>query len=146
MPRTTAVLVWPVMYPYEIPEGHATIMFLGEVADLDIEPETVLQSITEIESPGLVDVVSFEVFGNEEKVWVALLDDEKLFDLRERIAIDLYNIGLESKSDYEDYRPHVTLAPYESDDQELPDIYYVALGVPRLWWAGETFTPVREVS
>lgn len=147
MPRTTATLIWPVMHPYDIPDGHCTIMFLGEAEEIGLGPEEILSSVSETQAPGLVGVTSYEVFGDDDdQVWVALLDDEQLFDLRERIAIELYRLGVESKSDYEDYRPHVTLAPYESEDQELPDVPFVALGVPRLWWAGEIYTLGLETS
>lgn len=137
---STAVIVWPAMFPL-IDDGHCTILYLGEVEDISAAPEDVYTALPNLSFPGRVAVTGFEVFGSDEKVWVALLDTETLAPLQAEIVEALKEIGVENASEFKDYRPHVTLAPYENDEQDFSHYTFFVLGTPKLWWEGERFPP-----
>lgn len=141
---TTAVIVWPVLYPLA-KDAHCTIMYLGETKDIAVAPSDIIAAVPSI-IPPLVEVTGFEVFGEDEKVWVATLNETYLTPLRDKIVERLERIGLENKSSFPIYRPHVTLAPYTGDDQEFA-VTYFELGRPVLWWEDKSLpsTPQRGV-
>lgn len=131
----TAVVVWPVASE-TVEDAHVTVVFLGEVVEVAGAYGRALQALKEadLSTPGEIPVTGYEVFGEEKKVWVALLDPEALSAEQARLEGSLRRNGLDNASSFSDYRPHVTIAPYESDDQEFERLASYTLLSPQLWW------------
>lgn len=137
-----------IMYPYVFPqntdlpidydiEAHCTLMYLGDINDSDLTPESILESLKDIEfnPTGIVDVDKLELFGPENNVLVMTLNSS---DLQENF--DKVSKVLENASSYSEYRPHITL----NENYTGPTLGYtlpttVGLGYPELWYGDERF-------
>lgn len=141
----SAGLMWPASFDGSeaVDDPHCTIMFLGNASELRMKPAYIFMHIFDyLDAPGEIAVVGTEVFGNEEKVWVATLDPAALETLQKGIQEALSAVGVENKSSFPDYRPHVTLGPATSDvAPEAPSV--VVLGEPQVWLGDERYITIR---
>jgi len=119
-----------------VPEMHSTIIFLGEIPDLEgITAQDILNAVSGIEFPYfVVDVIGTETFGPDRNVPVLLLDPTNLNVFHVMVEEALDKIGVHSASEF-GYRPHVTVS--EEIFRAPPS--KVFLDKPRLWWGEETF-------
>lgn len=135
----SAALMWPAIFPgsdkIDIP--HVTVLYLGYKNQVPVSASAaLLVNIDHLEAPGTIATTGLEAFGSDDdKVWVATLDDSVLGPLREQIKARSARYGIMDASSYPDYRPHVTLAPYGKDKPALPRS--VTLGPLEMWWGDE---------
>lgn len=142
----SAGLMWPATFEGSdaVDDPHCTIMFLGNADELRVSPAYIISAMLDLlDAPGEVAVQGPEVFGSDEKVWVAVLEPEALSSLQASIQEALKEIGVENKSSFPDYRPHVTLGPAvdESNPPAVPST--VVLGEPQVWLGDDRFVAVR---
>ena len=142
----SAGLMWPATFDGSeaVEDPHCTIMFLGDASALRVSPAYILSAMRDfLDAPGEVPVTGPEVFGNEEKVWVATLDTSVLNGLQAGIQEALAAIGVENQSSFPDYRPHVTImdAKDETLVPPMPDV--VVLGEPQVWLGKERYIAIR---
>ena len=97
---------------------HVTLVYAGEIPDLsdsirnELAKETI--SIAIDFQPFTVDVLTTEVFGEEEKFNVLILETTtELKKMRERLAY--WN-----KSEHKTFRPHATIGPVDSPIETPP--------------------------
>lgn len=135
----TAVLVWPVVLP-EVNVAHTTVLYLGEVADIDAPKERILEVLASlplnISSETEILVTGTEIFGDETKVTVATLDDSVL-SMEQRFikaALEVW-AGVKDAGSYPNYRPHVTLG--KVGENVIPTPESVTLKPLELWWGDE---------
>lgn len=135
----SAALMWPAIFPgsdkIEVP--HVTVLYLGDKGEVPVSAmAALLVNIDNLAAPGTVATTGLEVFGeDDDRVWVATLDDSVLGPLRARIKERSARYGILDASSYPDYRPHVTLVPYSSEKPKLPRS--VTLGPLEMWWGDE---------
>lgn len=138
----SATIMWPAeIDSVDVP--HTTIMYLGEIQDLDVSPEEIINVLKNLnlDAPGDVPVQGVEIFGEENKVFVAILETEKLSLMREYIkAAVQVHLPLQDASSYPDYRPHVTVGSVDNytGPKEIPAS--IPLGDIELWWGDDHFT------
>ena len=135
----TAVLVWPVILP-EVNVAHTTVLYLGEVADIDVPKERIIEVLASlplnISSETEILVTGTEIFGDETKVKVAVLDDSVL-SMEQRFikaALEVW-AGVKDAGSYPNYRPHVTLG--KVGENVIPTPESVTLKPLELWWGDE---------
>lgn len=120
----SAGLMWPASFhgSEKIDDPHCTIVFLGEADKLRVGPQYILTELRDyLDPPANISVTGTEIFGQDEKVWVALLDTEVLKPLQaEILSIIETKLGLENASDFKDFKPHVTLGPVV-EGEETPE-------------------------
>lgn len=140
-----------IAYPYVFPqdtdlpidysiEAHCTLIYLGEIQEANFTKEDlrhVLDSWT-FEGLGIVDVSGLALFGPNKDVLVMTLDSSVLMDYFEEIAHDLSLRGIENKSSFPDYNPHITLnEAYHGPTVGFTLPTTVGLGAPEVWWGDE---------
>lgn len=137
-----------VAYPCGIvgDEGHVTLEYLGETDLIGASKEEVADAVRPFAGQGEfeVPVLGIRLFGVKtgSPVWVAQLDSSDITPVYESVVQALNDIGVENASSYadEDYKPHVTIKPFESysDLDEFKDFPgKVTLGPLQVWWNEE---------
>lgn len=143
--------MWPVTTPtgtegVGAADPHVTVLYLGDRENLHVKPMYVFLALQDlINSPGEIAVTGTEIFGeDEDRVWVATLDDSEIGRLRMQIKeLLLEDLGIKDASSYPVYRPHVTLAPYVegSEPPAVPETFM--LGDLEVWMGDEHFYAIR---
>lgn len=108
---------------------HCTLVFLGEVADLDLDAvQRAVASVARATAPlsGAISGVALFAKGDEGHPQVVIPSAKGLSTLRTRVVDALAAEGVYSASEY-DWVPHMTLA--YSDDPEIPDMSVVGKAV-----------------
>lgn len=134
--------MWPATFPgsENVDDPHCTVVYLGKVK---VQPHSALAlllvSNDYLEAPADVAVTGVEIFGGgeDDKVWVATLDDSKLGPLRAKIKAAIERYSFKDGSSFPDYKPHVTISKYEGDDSRPEAPKSVSLGQLEAWWGGE---------
>lgn len=138
----SATIMWPASID-SVDVPHTTIMYLGEIQDLDVTPEEIINVLKSLNlsSPGEIPVQGVEVFGEANKVFVAVLEPENLTLQRDYIkAAVQVNLPLKDASSYPDFRPHVTVGSVDNYNgpKEIPAS--IPLGEVELWWGDNHYT------
>lgn len=139
---SSAGLMWPATFPgsENVDDPHCTVVYLGKVTEQPHTPlALLLVSNDYLEAPGDVRVTGVEIFGEgeDDRVWVATLDDTRLGPLRAKIKAAIERYNFKDGSSFPDYRPHVTLSKYEGDDSRPEAPQRVSLGQLEAWWGGD---------
>lgn len=141
---TTAMVAYPA--PIVGDEGHVTVEYLGESNLVGATKEEIADAVRPFAGQGEfeVPVIGIRLFGVKtgSPVWVAQLDSADLTPIYESVVSALEAIGVENASSYadEDYKPHITIKPFESysDLDEFKDFpSTVTLGPLQVWWNNE---------
>lgn len=142
-------IAYPYVFPqdtdlpidYEI-EAHCTLIYLGVFSDAEgkfgmEDLRRVLDSVS-FEDLGIIDVEGLELFGFDMDVLVMSLNSSKLQEYFAIVASKLADMGIENKSSFPTYNPHITL----NENYHGPTIGFtlpttVGLGQPEVWWGDQ---------
>lgn len=140
-------IAYPYVFPqetnlpidYEI-EPHCTLIYLGDVSEASFTMQdlrAVLDNHT-FEDLGIIDVSGLALFGQDSDVLVMTLNSSHLTEYFDKVATDLLRLGIENKSSFPGYNPHITL----NEDYHGPTIGFdlpttVGLGQPYVWWGDD---------
>ena len=143
---SSVMIAYPYVFPQntELPidfniDAHSTIMWLGEIDDVDASKEDILSALSsiEFEDVGIVDVGELALFGEDKDNLVMLLNSSNLETNYDRVASVLSRIGVYNASEYS-YNPHITLNySYQGPTVGFDLPTTVGLGTPKLWWGTE---------
>lgn len=142
-------IAYPYVFPqdtnlpidYEI-EAHCTLIYLGDFADAEGQfNKDDLQRVLDLisfEDLGIIDVEGLELFGRDKDVLVMTLNSSKLQEYFNIVASKLDDMGIENKSSFPGYNPHITL----NENYHGPTIGFtlpttVGLGKPIVWWGDD---------
>lgn len=136
---SSAVIVWPVVYPTDMlppEEPHCTVIYLGDVANLD--KQAVIDAINETEYDVFlwVQPMDVEYFGPEQDIPVLRVAHPYLYKYNDFITSSLAKRGIESASQFTEYKPHVTISPEAVANGVIPTDPLLLLPV-QLWWGDE---------
>lgn len=136
-------LMWPASFPGSdaIEDAHCTVLYMGDDVDLELDPTLVLSALYPyLDAPGVVEVTGVEIFGEDEKVWVATLATNRLDPLRSDIKEVVHSqLNVSDASSFPTYRPHVTLGPVTDEDNPPAAPTEVTLGSLELWLGYEHY-------
>lgn len=128
-------IVWPSNWPMADEEAHCTIMFLGNISNVSFTKIDLWNAISTIKWPLMsVRTAGIEMFGPKADIPVVRLDSVILHTFHDKLEATLKAEGIESASEFKEYKPHITVKNYE-EDMLIPDI--VHLGSPEVWWGDE---------
>lgn len=122
--------------PVELPgDLHTTVMYLGEIDQLNYMDYDVLEALTEVDLNMFIwtEVIGKELFGPDQDIPVLRVDNSQLQRNFDKVEAALSAVGIKNGSSFPDYKPHITV-PIEV--WNAPPKH--ALLMPaQLWW-GET--------
>ena len=123
-------VVFPASWP-DREDAHCTIMYLGEIPDVSFTKAQLLAAVQPV-APGTylaADTAGVEMFGPDNDIPVVPLQHPLLDVIHKMMTIELLSVGIESASEFTEYRPHVTITDADTD---IPSI--IILGPPVVWW------------
>lgn len=142
--HTAIAVVLPVEFEGSAPGTHLTLMFLGRVEDAQYTKASLQKMVDRLriylserqDNPTRVEVSGIEYFGREKNIPVMIPINSRPFQsLQAWLETYLAQaIGVEYKSDFPEYRPHVTM-PRNWDGVWHPTHFNV--GMPILWWGND---------
>jgi len=144
--RTSIAIVMPATHYGAHELSHCTVAFLGSTTEVDY---TQAQAQRLVDRLGQLDLwlpdqrintfsCGYESFGVEKDIPVALLNDERIFDVRERAEQLMLDYGIDWSKNWE-YKPHISLRPNE----RIANLWQngwemrVSLRRPVLWWGND---------
>ena len=146
--KRSIAIVMPAEHRDSNPGSHCTVMYLGEIGDVDFTKSQVELVVEKLRkrwgqlfiSNGIhVWNRGYSCFGQERDKLVAILpaDDERIGDIHDHAEYYLGHRGIKSASNF-DYRPHVTLGVAKDiNTMYLPNSQLFTLYKPVLWWGDE---------
>jgi len=128
---------WPI-----IPDAHCTVMYLGQIDELNYTADDVVDAIRGYSSGILLHakIRGLEMFGPDNDIPVFRLDEPTLEPRMRAIQAALHARDIRSTSEYYqegvEYKPHVTWPGLDIKETiQIPK--YVLLTEPELWWGDE---------
>lgn len=144
--KKSIAIVMPARFRDSNPMSHCTVMYLGEIGEVDFTKSQIERVVDRLRSrPAFSRHDHFDVwnrgyslFGQDKDKFVALMpQDENILDIREHAEHWLGLHGITSPSQF-DYRPHVTLGNVEDVvSMYLPNSQRFTLSKPTLWWGND---------
>ena len=130
-------IVYPVSWPSgteNIPNPHSTIIYLGQVPEVDFTRADVKAAMDEFIWDESLEVALGPTakFGENEETLVIKLLGEMLYENRRLLEEELNKRGIYDASEY-DYAPHITIEPLMMSKVPLT----TRLGKPRIWWGSQ---------
>lgn len=127
----SAGIMLPTTWPET--EGHITLFYLGDDTST-LDREAVKDALDTLYIPEYslrrVNGTEIEMFGPDNDIPVLRIEDEWVYGLQAQIAGLLKLAGIESGSEFKEFKPHITfdLKP----GINIPNV--VMAGRPQLWW------------
>lgn len=146
--HTGICIVMPATHYGAVNQSHCTVAFLGNTTEVDYTKTQAQRIVTKLASMDLwlpdhrigTYNTGYEMFGVEKDQPVALLNDERIFEVRERAEALLNDYGIEFSKLW-DYKPHISLFdnPHANIKGllETEFIMRISLRPPVLWWGDD---------
>lgn len=146
--HTGICIVMPAYHYGATEQSHCTVAFLGNTDTADFTKATAQHIVDKLRLLDLwlpnhrISTYShgYELFGVEKDQPVVLLNDERIFEVRERAEELLYGYGVEYSTLWE-YKPHVSLfANPHANIEGLAKTDFqlrMMLRPPVLWWGDD---------
>jgi len=146
--KKSIAIVMPAQFRESNPGSHCTVMYLGEIGDVDFTKAQIERVVDRLRdrwdklffSNGFhVWNRGYSCFGQERDKLVAIMpaDDDRILDIRDHAEHWLGLQDITSASNF-DYRPHVTLGVAKDiNTMYLPNSQLFTLFKPVLWWGEE---------
>lgn len=142
-PRELAAVMWPVVYPvvperpeWRPSEPHCTIIYFGEVKDLNFTKDEVIECIRETYHSVYLwaRVTGLDWFGLEKNVPVLTVEHDYLQTYHDSLVACLAARGIKWDETFA-YKPHVSITNEAALDNQYPST--LLLTPVELWWGGE---------
>jgi len=140
---TSGAIMWPAVYPldpahpeYRPREPHSTIVYLGDITDVNYTKEEVIDAIKDTYHSVFlwVYVEGLDWFGPEENIPVLRVHHDYMRPYHDTLTKVLKIRGIPFSEEY-DYSPHITITPQAALDEVWPK--KILLSPVELWWGGE---------